>query len=302
MPNNEEIVSQLAKHLLQVAEGERLQSVREIAAAYGASVGTVSNALTAIEEAGAVKIERRGHVGSFVVERALGELWTLAEREPIVIAFPLIAHTRLEGLATALKKQLSSVGIDIYLIFVRGSRTRMKLLREDKCHLAVLSDYAAGRLSTDAETTLLRLPGESYVTSHKVFFRTEMPPAGARLRVAIDPDSFDVQALTELEFGGQDVEFVPAIFMQLPRLLKNGTVDAGIWSIDDMLPHLDNGIWHRPLAEHVGAIVGDSDTSATLIARAQHTSIQSLARALLDANAIMEIQRQVINGDLVPEY
>lgn len=302
MSNNDEIVSQLARYLLKVNQGERLQSVRAIATAYGASVGTISNALTSIEEAGAVRIDRRGHTGSFILERNLGLLWSLAEREPIVIAFPLLSNTRLEGLATALKHQISEVGIDVYMIFVRGSRTRMKLLRENKCHIAVLSEFAAMKLSTATEQVILQLPAHSYVELHKVFCRVDMPAPGKPLRVAIDPDSLDIQALTQLEFEGQNVEFYQATFMQLPRLLKNGTVDAGVWSIDDMVPHLDNHIWHRPLSEHVVDAVGYGDTSATLLVQASNESIHALTQAVLSNEAIIEIQRGVMAGEIVPTY
>jgi len=141
---SEAMVSRLAQYLLGVKDGERLGTVRQIARANHTSVGTVSNALSIIEDSRAIKIDRRGQLGAFVETRSIGALWAMAEREPMVISFPLIAHPRLEGLATGLKKQLVAAGIDVYLIFIRGSRTRLKALRENKCHIAVMSDFAAG--------------------------------------------------------------------------------------------------------------------------------------------------------------
>lgn len=303
MLSGEEVVLRLAGYLLQIKEGERLHSVREFAKAHHTSVGSVSNALASIEGSGAVKIDRRGHLGSFIETRSIGQLWAIAEREPMVVSFPLIAHPCLEGFATGLKKQLREAGMDVYLIFIRGSRTRMKALRENKCHIAVMSTFAATQLCSDEEELLLGFPAESYVTRHEVFYRPDQPAAGKPLRVSVDRDSIDIHGLTELEFNGADVEFKPVTFMQLPRLLKNNLVDAGIWSIDDMRPQLMDGeILHRPLSDRVTEMVGDSDTSAALVGRSNHGSVRAVIEATIDVGTILDVQQKVVNGELVPEY
>jgi hypothetical protein len=298
---SEEIVSRLAKYLLGVRQGERLPTVRQMARLNHRSVGAISNALSIIEETGTVKIDRRGHLGSYVESRSIGGLWAIARREPIVISFPLIAHPRLEGLATALKKQIGEADIDVYLIFIRGSRTRLKALRENRCHIAVMSVYAAEALCRDTEQIVMRLPAQTFVARHEVFYRPDAPETGA-LRVAIDRDSFDVEGITELEFKDRDVDLKPVTFMQLPRLLHSDYVDAGIWSIDDMQAHLDNRILHRPLSARVRNLVGDGDTAAALVARADDDGVRSVARAILEIDTILEIQQKVMSGEMVPEY
>jgi len=301
--NSEEMVSRLAKYLLQVGEGERLETVRDIARMNNTSVGTVSNALSTIEQAGAVTIDRRGHLGSFVSARSISDLWTMAEHEPMVISFPLIAHPLLEGLATGLKRQISETGIDIYLTFIRGSRTRLKAVQENKCHIAVMSNFAARILCGETEQILTTLPPHSFVTRHEVFYRPDIHELGERrLRVAIDEDSIDIAGLTELEFEGQEVDFKPVTFMQLPRLLKGNYVDAGIWSIDDMRPHLDEQILHRQLSYEVIDQVDASDTAAALVSRAECASARAVVEAVLDVGKLLDIQQRVVKGDMVPEY
>ena len=299
---SEAMVSRLARYLLGVKEGERLGTVRQIAKSSHTSVGTVSNALSIIESTGAIKIDRRGHLGSFVAARSIGALWAIAEREPMVISFPLIAHPRLEGLATGLKKQLVMAGIDVYLIFIRGSRTRLKSLRENKCHIAVMSDFAASGLCGPTEQIILRFPAESFVACHEVFYRPDQPPPESPLRIAIDQDSFDIMGLSELEFNRPQAEFRPVTYMQLPRVLRNDYADIGIWSIDDMHPYLDERIHHRPLSQEVIQLVGDRDTSAALVTRSESESVQSVAEAVLRIDAILEIQQKVMAGEIVPEY
>jgi hypothetical protein len=301
--SNEDTVSCLARYLLQVKPGERLQTVRQIARVNRTSVGSVSNALSIIEQTGAVTIDRRGHLGSFLGKRSISGLWNLAEHEPMVLSFPLIAHPLLEGLATGLKRQISAAGIDVYLTFIRGSRTRLKALQENKCHIAVMSGFAASRLCGETEQLLMTLPPQSFVTRHEVFYLPTLHEIrDRRLRVAIDEDSMDIAGLTELEFEGQDVDFKPVTFMQLPRLLKDGCVDAGIWSIDDMRAHLNDQILHRQLSYQVVDRVLSSDTAAALMSCREHTSVHAVIEATLDVGKVLEIQHGVIQGEIVPEY
>jgi hypothetical protein len=296
----EEITIHLAKFFLKTKEGERIPSVRTFAQQHDTSIGTVSNALTSLESANAIQIERRGHMGSYLVKRSLGDLWLLAEQQPMVIAFPIIANPRLEGLATALKKQLRDAGMDVYLIFIRGSRTRAKALREKRCHVVVTSKFAAQEVCTPKETVIMDLPS-AYVSGHAVFYRPNLPN-NTPLRIAIDNDSTDVANLTRLEFVEQAVEFVPMTFMQLPRLLRDGTVDAGVWSTDDMQRFISPEILHRPFSPHVLEQIGDANTTATLIASVDNTSAHAVIESAIEQEILRDIQQKVINGDIVPEY
>lgn len=298
----EELESRLAQYLMQVERGERLQTVRELVKLYNASTGAVSKAMNSLEDAGAVTIDKRGHLGSFLKARSMGQLWLFAEREPMVIAFPLVANSRVEGLATGLKKQIREVDIDVYFIFIRGSRTRLQALKEGRCHIAVMSNFAANDLCDTTETIVLKLPPSSYVASHQVFYSPGQPAPDKRLRVAIDRRSFDIERLTELEFPDNDVELVSAPFMQLHRVLERGDADAGIWSIDDMHPHLNDRILFRPLSEDVQKQVNGSDTSAVLVARSDRETVRTVIETVVSVDKVLEVQKQVLDGKMVPEY
>ena len=295
-----EVVAHLSKYLLQMKEGDRLESVRELGKSYNVSVGTISNALATLESSGAIQIEKRGHLGSFVESRSLGVLWNFAEQEPLVISCPLIAHSRLEGLATSLKKIISAAGLDVYMVFIRGSVTRMNALREKKCHIAIMSTFAAEQLCTPKEEVSLTLPAQSFVESHAVYYQTKMPQHPPR--IAIDHDSIDIKALTQLEYDGEDVEYVSVTYMQLPHLLKSDQIDAGIWSTDDMDHHVGDVIAYRPLRQSVQEQVNGTDTSTALITCAKDSSVHAIIDSVMDVDAILDIQAQVMQGIVVPEY
>jgi hypothetical protein len=283
-------------------DGERLLSIRDLARLYGTSTGSISEAFTELEASRVLKRERHGHMGSFVVERSLGKLWTIAEDAPLVISFPLASNLRIEGLATGLKTSFNDFEIDTYLIFIRGSRMRLKALREKKCHIAVMSDLATDERHLDEEEVLCKLTKGSYVLQHKVFYRSMTTNQDTTLQVGIDSDSFDVEHLTKLEFADMEVEFKPVSYMQTHRLLKDGYVAAAVWSIDDMEAHLGSQIHDRPLSRKVRDVVGDRDTVAALVARRGRGAVHAMVEAALRTSKVIEIQRRVLAGEIAPEY
>lgn len=299
--NSRELQYYLAKRLMQTKVGERLPTIQELEASTKMSVGSVSQALSGLEDMGAVKIARRGRLGSFVQERSLGELWTLAERDPLVIALTLPFHLRFEGLATSLKRSLSRADIAAYPIFIRGSRTRLVALRENRCHVAVMSGLAADELCGDTEEILLRLPPGSWVSDYCVFYRP-LPESERRLRVGVDQDSFDHVRLSELEFADQDVELRPVSYIQLPRLLKSGHVDATVWTTDQVEAYVSPDILHRPLSDRVMDLVGEKSISTAFVARVGSDSVRAVFEATLEVDEILEIQRKVVAGEIIPEY
>ena len=144
-----ELRRQIASYLFTAAQGERLPSVRDLAAEFGTSMGFISETLVSLEQDGAVSIARHGHQGSFLEGRDLGELWRAAKNEPLIIAHTLPLNRRYEGLATGLKKLFNQIGIETYLIFTRGSLPRIQALQQKRCHVAVVSGLAAQALCTE---------------------------------------------------------------------------------------------------------------------------------------------------------
>lgn len=297
-----ELQVNLAKYLIQVEEGKRLPSIRRLAASTQMSIGSVSTALNGLQDMGAVVIQKRGHLGSVVSARSLGELWGLVEQGPFVIAMTLPMHLRFEGLATGLKKAFEAAGIEAYLIFIRGSRTRMKALKENRCHVAIMSGLAADEFCERDCEILLTLPPGSWISGYCVFQRAAGGISGKPLRVAVDPDSFDHKRLTELEFTGQAVEYRPASFVQFPRLLKNGDVDAILWTVDQEDSYLSDDILYRPLSTRTMESVGEKSISASFVARAGSESIRAVLAGTIQSDKILEIQNQVISGEMIPEY
>jgi hypothetical protein len=292
----------LARSLIQLEEGKRLPSIRKLAASTHMSVGSVSTALNGLQDMGAVQIQKRGHLGSLITSLSLGELWNLIEQGPLVIAMTLPMHRRFEGLATGLKQSLEKAGIETYLIFIRGSRTRLKALQENRCHVAVMSGLAADELSGKEHEILLRLPPGSWISSYCIFYRSKALENGMPLRVVVDPDSFDHRRLSDLEFAREEVEVRFAPFVQFPRLLKNGEVDATVWTADQEEAFLGPGIDLRPLSDRVMGLIGEKSVSAAFVARKGSDTVRAVLRATIHADEVMEILSKIVSEEKSPEY
>jgi hypothetical protein len=292
----------LAEYLLRLEPGDRLPSVAELASSTHMSVGSVSTALNELEASGVVKIQKRGHLGSIVESVEIGKIWNLIEQSPFVIALSLPMHSHFEGLATALKASVEKLGIETYLIFIRGSNTRLRALKDNRCHVSVLSGLAADESISKGYEILLQLPPGTWLSGYNVFYRDPYPAPGELIRVAVDFDSHDHRRLSELEFTENKVEFKHAPFVQFPRLLKRGEVDALLWTKDQEDAYLSAGIASRPLSKKVMELIGDRSISATIIGRSDRPVVKTVITTAVKAETVIEIQSKIVSGEMIPEY
>lgn len=292
----------LAVYLLNNQEGNRLKSVRDLAKIYNVSIGLISQAISSLETDGGVEIRRRGHLGSFLVKRSAGTLWEIAENSPVVVALTLPSNRRFEGLATGIKQLFSQQNVNTYFVFIRGSRTRLHILKEQKCNIAIMSAFATNGLCTQNEEIALSLPRGTFVKEHMVFYRTKPPKTRNHQYVAIDYDSYDQSHLTKLEFARKDVKFREITFMNIYRYLKEGLVDATVGTKDDLIDFVGNGIACRPLSAQIREEVKEQATSATLVIRSNDIFMRTLVQEILDPSVLLAIQQSVVEGNRIPEY
>ncbi len=297
-----EVNRKLAAYFLSLQKGESIKSIRNLSHTLQASLGLISQSIAEIEENGAVAIERRGQLGSFIKEISIGKLWQIAVGEPLVIAHTLPSNRRYEGLAAAIKGAFHRVGIETYFIFIRGSRTRIKALRDHRCHIAITSLFAADGLCKPTELVVLSLPPGSFVGAHQLFIRANAPSAGHTISAAVDPDSYDQMRLSEIEFQGQKVEFKKITFMNILHYLSTNQVDMAIWTEDDMQSHLNSNIKKQSLSPHTREAAGTADTQAALITRSGDAVVAAVVNNVLIPSQLMAVQQAVIDGMVIPEY
>ncbi|HSS93070.1 MAG TPA: YhfZ family protein [Candidatus Dormibacteraeota bacterium] len=301
-PAAADIVPTLARQFLaELDVGSRLPTVRALAREHHSSNSSVHAAISKLEQGGAISIETRGRAGAFLVQRSIDRLWAMTKAGPLVIALPLASSPRYEALATAIKQMMTNGGLDVILMFVRGSRQRLQAVHEGRCHLAAMSSFAASELCDSGDAIVTEMLPNSYNTGHRVFYT----PGGNNahpVRVVVDRHSADQQLLTALEFVDREVVTLPAMTGQIARLLESGQPDAAVWTIDEMQTRWPAGVLDRPLSPAVRERIGDRDTRAVLVGKSVDASVLRAVCAALDAEQIERIQQDVIAGRTVPEY
>jgi YhfZ C-terminal domain/Helix-turn-helix domain len=292
----------LASYLLSMQVGDQLMGIRELADQFGASLGSVSTTLNNIEEAGAVSIKKRGRLGSTLETKSTGALWKIIADGPMILALTLPSYRKCEGLATAIYALLNSAGVEAYLIFIRGSINRLKALRQGHCHATVISALAADELIGPGEETLLTLPAESFVKAHRIFYRKNLSQKEGPLVVGIDRESFDVSYLTELEFADVEVVYQEVTFTQIDLHMAESSVDAAVSNSDHLERIIGDELASRPLSPRVRDLLGDRNTSAAFVIRSDDAAARVVLSEILDPAKTLEIQRQVVEGKIVPRY
>ena len=139
------VITTLARYLLGEKCGNRLKTIDELATECRSSVGLTQAALKTLESSGAIRIERRGRNGSYLVEMDNKALLTHVDINNVVCAMPL-PYTRLyEGLASGLKAQFD--GIPFYYAHMRGADIRVECLLNGVYDMAGGFATGGGKLS-----------------------------------------------------------------------------------------------------------------------------------------------------------
>jgi hypothetical protein len=297
-----DIVPALARELLlEPPPPSRLPTVRELAVRHRASLSSIHAAMGRLREIGAIEVETRGPLGAFMVGRSTGKLWEAIEGGPLVIALPLASSPRYEALATAIKHGLTQAGLEVFLIFVRGSRQRLQAVREGRCNLAVMSAFASGELCGPEDAVVHELWAHSYNTGHLVFY-TQRALTARPIRVLVDRHSADQQLQSAHEYAADSDTILPAKTSQIARMLSDGRGDAAVWTADEMLVNRPPGLLDRPLSDPVIERIGDQDTRAVLVGRAADADVLHATTAVLAGPEIEQMQTDVLAGVVTPEY
>ncbi len=136
-------------------------------------------------------------------------------------------YTRLyEGLASGLKAQFD--GIPFYYAHMRGADIRVECLLNGVYDMAVVSRLAAESYLTQKGLCLaLELGPHTYVGEHQLICR-KGESANVK-RGGLDNRSADQKIMTDVFFGGSDVERVDLSYHESLQRIVKGDVDAVIW-------------------------------------------------------------------------
>ncbi len=294
----------LANLLLTHQRGDRIQPVQQYAAEFGIGVGTVQAALAYLQEIGAVNLDSRGHLGTFIREINYPVIWRLTGQHHIVGGMPLPYSHRYEGLATGLYQAFDQAGVALNLLYTRGALNRLRALARGKLDFVVLSRFAFDNAIEYglAIEEVLGLGAESYVGQHIILLRDhDKNEIEDGMRVGIDPSSIDQVLLAKEVCSEKNVEFVKISYMSFMTAMQRGQIDATVWNRDDLYAS-SCPFKAVPLSLVKDLAQTQENTEAVIAVKTGNQLGLRTLRSIIDKELVCDIQKQVMENKLTPTY
>lgn len=289
------VATELASTLLTCTTGERIERIQEYAARFDVSVGTVQAALGYLQSTGAVELEARGRLGTYVRRLNYPSLWSLTLRRPIIGALPVPYSRRFEGLETGVRRQFERQALELDLRFTRGSAQRLQALASLACDWVLVSRFAAETAQAhgfDIDTLMLLGP-TTYMTQHVLLLRHGIGQLEPGMRVGVDFLSADHVYSVRTVTRGQRVELVDIEYSQGLSLLVAGAIDATVWSREDIPADLKI-VTVRPLDLDTDPTFERLGEAAVVVNRG-NISMANVLGATLDPAELRAVQHDVLS-------
>ncbi|ADL69201.1 hypothetical protein BFT35_11930 [Thermoanaerobacterium thermosaccharolyticum] len=297
-------VTLLSRELLSIKKGERILTIGEYSKKFDLGRGTIQSAIKYLEDNDAIKLDPRGHLGTFVENINYKKLWDYAGLPIISGVMPLPYSKRYEGLATGIYKAFERENIPFNMAYMRGSERRIDALENGKYDFAILSMLAA-KLNIEAGRNIKIVTDfglNTYVGAHKIIFaENDKEEIENGMRVALDPTSIDHFILTCYECQDKEVEFVEQSYNQIISNIINKSVDAAIWNYDEIE---DRGlsIKNVPLKNKKTKELNEDNTKAVLVVLKDNWGIDKIIERFVNKKEVIDIQRKVLLNEIFPEY
>lgn len=290
----------LSKELLKYSIGDRLPTVTEFCSSLNMVRGTVQNAMKNLTESGAVRIEARGHLGSYLINKNVSLLLDFAGIKSLVGVMPLPYSRRYEGLATGLIICMENYhNLPIGLAYMRGARRRVEMVLQGRYDFAIVSRFSADNLIRQGSPieTVISFGEESFLSEHVIMFHDRnIHEIQDGMKVGIDESSIDQTELTKMVVGDHKVEYVKVDYLSLVDRIRSGMIDATVMNVDEVIDKKMNINFQKIVYPT------KDNTEAVLVVRKSSPEVAVLLKDFLDPATVLNIQKLVMEGRITPSY
>ena len=309
LSKNGQVARRIAADLVHRKLGEKIPRVEDYQRRFRVGSGTVQRALEVLEELGAISLQTRGHLGSFLTGKSLALLWQVAGLPTVTGVMPLPTSREFQGLASGLRGEFERIGVPLNMLYAHGSSHRIQLLREARVHFAVMS-RAAAEAACAAQTEpgvrlkiLTTLEPGSYYAPDSVVVISSGREAGRRpsdVRVGIDESSYDHSVLSRSEFG--EGQFVDIRYSEIPQALYEGRIDIAVWHRTALSVPLEAiGLKTRPLSSPA-AIEASARMTAAAVLAGRHARLLEPVFSAMDLSRVRKTQQAIVSFEMAPIY
>lgn len=290
----------LAKKYFLMEPNDRVPTVEDFCKEANMSQGTMQAAISILKEDGAISTRSRGHLGTFVEDVNHPKLLSYLGNRTLVGSLPLPYTKKYEGLATGIYKAFLNNEIQVSLSYMNGSRKRLAGLQEDRNNFIITSGLTADYLVQhykDLDEFLI-LPPETYVTRHVLVFRKGMDPeVKDGSKIGVDTNSIDYTLLTKYVTNNRKVKKIKMPYNQVSKSLENGLIDFAIWNRDEIVEH------KYPLDfREIDGHLTDRSSQAVFVGKKSDVFTKTILQRTINIPNLLNTQRKVISGEILPEY
>ncbi len=290
----------LSKEFIKAPRGEKIPTVTDFCDSLDVARGTIQNSLKTLQQEGAIVLESRGHLGTFLLDKDMKKLTDFACIYSIVGCMPLPYSKKYEGFASGLIVAMENqYNLLASMAYMRGAKNRIAMVIADRYDFAIVSKYAALRsLTENQEIEIIKSFGPySYVSEHVIVMHDkDAKEIQDGMKVGIDQYSIDQKRLTELACAGKNVEYVPMDDSKILQRVIDGTIDAAVWNKDEITDNFFE-VNFKPI------VVSEmSDTEAVMIVHSTRPEMTALLDQIIDTQVVLTTQKMVLDGKITPSY
>lgn len=291
---------QLARELIYKEEGERLETVAAYAEKFGFARGTVQAAFALLKENKAIDLQPRGHLGTYLIFINYRKLWEFTDLGNCMGVMPLPYSKLYEGLATGIYHVAGESVVPLHLAYMRGASLRVQGIINERYDFAVMSGFSANEFINQGFEIerIIDFGRRSYVNKHGLILAKHYDRLSDGMKIAIDKTSLDIYALTKKVCDGYKVEYIELPYNQIIESIMVGAIDGAVWSIDEIL----NKNVDLNYIDIDNFIDEDEDTKAVIVIKEGNESMKSFLQKIISIEKVIDIQKQVVSGELIPKY
>ncbi len=300
MTKNALAIEYLAKDFISRDIGSKILTISEYEKMIDVARGTIQNAIKQLVDTGAIAVESRGQLGTYLSHKDLKLLLEFAGISFLVGVMPLPYSRTYEGLSTALLTTMeNTLNIPVNMAYMRGAQQRIEMMLNGRYDFAIMSKYAAlAFLKHDTSIEIIKeFSDRSYLSGHIILFsKDSYRDIEDGMRIGIDHDSIDQSSFVREICAGKHVEFVEIKYNQLIESIQNGVIDATVWNEEDRAIEL-NALNTIPLN-----LKNNDNRIAVVVINRNRKELGAVMNALISVDVVTQIQQDIINGTLIPSY
>lgn len=304
MNKNGVVTARLARELMTMSEGDRIDTVSSYAKRFDSARGTVQKVIKLLEDEKAVALKKRGHLGTYITFIDYNVLWNFTYWGILTGAAPLPYTRKHEGIATAIYYQMERRDIPFNFAYMQGAENRARGLLNQRYNFIILSKDSAIELISKYEELeiVMEFKPYSYLSGYAlVYLEEKYSKIHDGMRLGIDYNSPDHVKLTKKLCKDSNVKYVELQYTRIIPSLVNGHIDAAVYNQDTIYkPEIKGFVSHKEI--DLNESDGDEKTKAVILTNKKAFGISNLLKQVINIREVEKIQSDVMSEIIIPTY